>query len=197
MAMVKVVEPDGTVKITNDNTFGVVAAAERVITIPLDIAPSFPIGGGNGRIIHPILGAFDYETKPDEWVNMDADAIVAPVWASSRTLTSAANVLWAGNLRDVVVEERWKALGGLAMPITQFRMLLSIWTTPLDPDVGYVHWFPNYVTQLGFKVLPVGLSAGGQGITFDDVVNYKDEDGEPIGWMTAPVTLTLKMVERL
>jgi len=29
------------------------------------------------------------------------------------------------------------------------------------------------------------------------VVNYKDENGEPIGWMTNPVTFTLKLVERL
>jgi hypothetical protein len=135
--------------------------------------------------------------KPDEWVNIDAEAIIPPVWASSRTLTSAANVLWQGNLRDVVVEERWKSLGGLAMPITQLRMLLAIWTTPMDPDVGYVQWFPNYITSVGFRVLPINLTAGGQGIAFDDIVNYKDEDGEPIGWMTQPVTFQLKLVERL
>jgi hypothetical protein len=197
MAMTRTVEENGTVILTNDNTFGVAAAAERVVTLPLDIAPSFPIGTGRGRIVHPILGMFDYETKPDEWVNIDAEAIIPPVWASSRTLTSSANVLWQGNLRDVVVEERWKALGGLAMPATQFRMLLAIWTNPMDPDVGFVQWYPNYITQAGFRVLPVGLSAGGQGITFDDVINYVDEHDNPIGWMTAPVTLTLKLVERL
>jgi hypothetical protein len=131
-------------------------------------------------------------------VNIDAEAIVAPVWASSRTLTGAANVLWNGHIRDVTVEERWKALGGLAMPITQLRMLMAIWTTPVDPDVGYVLWYPSYITVAGFKVLPINLSAGGgQGIAFDDVVNYKDEFGDPIGWITAPVTFQLKLVERL
>ena len=192
-----VIDETGTRTITSMGTFGVAAAAEELVTLPIEIFPAFPNESGYGRIVHPILGAFDYEVKPDEWVNIDADAIIPPVWASSRTLTSAANVLWQGHLRDVVVEERWKALGGLAMPITQLRMLLAIWTTPIDPDVGYVHWHPNYITQVGFKVLPVQLSAGGQGITFDDVVNYKDEDGEPIGWITAPVTFQLKLVERL
>ena len=195
---VPTVNPDGSRTLTSEASFGVVgASAEEVVTIDLDIAPMFPTASGYGRIIHPTLGAFDYEVKPDEWVNIDADAIVPPVWASSRTLTSAANVLWQGHLRDVTVEERWKALGGLAMPITQFRMLLAIWTTPIDPDVGYVHWYPNYITQVAFKVLPVSLSAGGQGVTFDDIVNYKDEDGEPIGWVSAPVTFQLKLVERL
>lgn len=187
----------GTIILQSSGTFEVVAAAEEVVELPIEVYPSYPVESGHGRIVHPTLGAFDYETKPDEWVNVDADAIIAPVWSSTRTLTSAANVLWKGNIRDVIVEERWKALGGLAMPITQLRMLLAIWTTPVDPDVGYVHWYPNYITQVGFKVIPMMLASGGQGITFDDVVNYKDEYGDPIGWMTNPVTLTLKMVERL
>jgi hypothetical protein len=104
--------------------------------------------------------------------------------------------LWNGHIRDVVVEERWKALGGLAMPITQLRMLLAIWTNPIDPDVGYVQWYPNYISSVGFKVLPVNLSTG-QGIVFDDIVNYKDPEGNPIGWISAPVSFTMKLVERL
>lgn len=187
----------GTVTLRSEGTFDVVGAAEEVLELPIEIWPSYPTGEGHGRIIHPTLGTFDYEVKPDEWVNIDADAIIAPVWSSTRTLTSAANVLWNGNLRDVVVEERWKALGGLSMPITQLRMLMSIWTTPIDPDVGYVQWFPNYITLMGFKVLPMALTTGGQGIVFDDVINYKDEDGDPIGWMTNPVTFTLKLVGRV
>ena len=189
---------DGSRIISSAGSFGVAAAAEAIVYLTLPIYPTFPTGQGRGRIVHPYLGAFDYEVKPDEWVNIDADAIIAPIWASSRTLTSAANVLWQGALRDVMVEERWKALGGLAMPMTQMRMLMAIWTNPIDPDVGYVQWYPNYITEVGYKVLPVGLSSGGQqGLVFDDVVNYKDEDGEPIGWITAPVTFTLKIVERL
>lgn len=189
--------PDGTLVLSNSGVFSVIGASEEVVTIPLQIYPAFPSESGNGRLIHPTLGAFDYEYKPDEWVNIDADAIIPPVWASTRTMTSAANVLWDGNIRDVVVEERWKSLGGLAMPITQLRMMMAIWTTPVDPDIGYVTWYPNYISAHGFKVLPVNLSVGGTGIALDDVINYKDEDGQPIGWVTSPVTFTLKLVERL
>jgi hypothetical protein len=74
-------------------------------------------------------------------------------------------------------------------------MLIAIWTMPLDPDVGYVQWRPNYVTDKAWKVLPVNLTVGGQGMTFDDVINYKDIDGNPIGWVTDPVTLQFKIVE--
>jgi hypothetical protein len=183
--------------LTASASFGVAAAAEKEVELDIEVLPSFPNESGYGRIVHPTLGPFDYEVKPDEWVNIDADAVIPPVWSSSRTLTSAANVLWAGHIRDVVVEERWKALGGLAMPITQFRMLLAIWTTPIDPDVGYVQWFPNYISGFGFSVLPLMLSMGGSQVVFDDVVNYKDEYGEPIGWVTNPVTFVLKLVERL
>lgn len=185
--------------LSSSSTFNVVGAFEEVVTLPVEVWPAYPVGGGHGRIVHPLLGAFDYEVKPDEWVNIDANPVIQPVWSSTRTLTSAANVLWSGHIRDVVVEERWLALGGLAMPITQLRMLLAIWTMPVDPDIGYVHWYPNYITHLGYKVIPVMLQSGGSGggITFDDVVNYLDEDDNPIGWMTAPVTFTLKLVDRL
>lgn len=198
MAMTTTTDPaTGAVIISNSGTFGVAAATEQVVTLPIEVFPTFPEASGRGRLVHPILGAFDYEVKPDQWVNIDADAIIPPIWSSTRTLTSAANVLWEGNIRDVVVEERWRAMGGLAMTISQFRMLLAIWTTPVDPDVGYVHWHPNYITQVAFKVLPVMLSAGGQGVVLDDIVNYLDQDGENIGWVTDPVTLQMKLVERL
>lgn len=185
------------VTLVSTGTFEVAYAPEVEVTLGIELYPPLLWENGRGRIIHPILGAFDYEVKPDEWVNIDEDAIIPPGWASTRTLTSAANVLWQGNVRDVVIEERWTAPGGLSMPVTQFRMLLAIWTMPIDPDVGYVHWYPTYITQAAFKVLPMGLTAGGQGVTFDDIVNYKDENSEPVGWMTNPVTFTLKLVGKL
>lgn len=180
--------------LTSTATFDVVAGVEALATIELNILPSF-MGEGNGRIEHPFIGAFDYEVKPDEWVNIDKNSpVIMPMWASSQTLTSTANTLWLGDLKDVVIEERWTGKGGISMPITQLRMLMTIWTTPIDPDVGYVHWYPNYITQMAFKVLPLNLTVGGQGIALDDVSNYKDEDGEHIGWATGPVVLTLKLV---
>jgi hypothetical protein len=185
----------GVRTLESEGTFDIVEAPETIVSYSINVKPAVYLTRGQGRIVHPILGSFDYEAKPDEWVNLDQDIIIPPMWASSRGLTSTANALWQGLLKDVMVEERWKSLGGLAMPITQLRMLIAIWTMPLDPDVGYVQWRPNYVTDKAWKVLPVNLTVGGQGMTFDDVINYKDIDGNPIGWVTDPVTLQFKIVE--
>ncbi len=183
--------------LTSTATFTVIPASTEIVQLQLSSLPAFPVQSGRGRIVHPILGAFDYEVKPDEWVNIDADAIIPPTWGSTKTLGGATNVLWQGYLRDVVVEERWKGQGGLSMPITQLRMLAMIWTNPVDPILGYVQWYPNYISPLGYKVIPMLLQAGGQGIVFDDVVNYLAAGDEPDGWMTNPVVFTLRLVERL
>jgi hypothetical protein len=189
--------PDGSITITSTATIAVVPTIALQETFEFQVLPSFPVQTGFGRLFHPTIGMFDYAVKPDEWVNIDADAIIPPVWAATRTMTGSANVLWNGNITDVVIEERWKPLGGLSMPVTQLRMLLLIWTTPVDPDLGYVNWYPTYVSPIGFKVLPVGLQVGGSGITFDDVANYLDGNGDPDGWITNPVTFQMKLVSRL
>lgn len=187
----------GGVTISSSATFQVAGGTTAAVQLTLPVLPVWPVESGYGRIIHPTIGAFDYETKPDEWMNIDTDVIIPPVWASTRTMTGAANVLWNGDIRDVVVEERWKALGGLAMPISQLRMLLMIWTNPIDPAEDYVRWYPNYISPLGFQVLPISVQVGGQGVTFDDVINYKDAEGDPDGWVTNPVTFQMKLVGRL
>ena len=188
---------DGSITLSSEATIAVIPTTVLQEVISFQVLPAFPVQTGNGRLFHPTIGMFDYDVKPDEWVNIHADAIIAPIWASSRTMTSASNVLWRGDISDVVVEERWKSLGGLAMPVTMLRMLLLIWTTPVDPDVDYVRWYPTYTTEVGFKVIPIALSVGGQGIALDDVTNYLDADDEPNGWVTGVVTLQLKLVAKL
>ncbi len=188
--------PEGTLALASIGTFGVAGLSEEVVVAPEEQPVSIPVPTGVGRLVHPVLGTYDYEVKPDEWVNVDADAIVAPIWSSARTLTSAASVLWPGHLRDVVAEERWKSLGGLAMPIEMLRELVAIFTTPVDPDEGYVTWSPSYHSGVVFKVLPIQLTVGKQGMTLDDVVHYQTVDGED-GWVTQPVTLVMRLVERV
>lgn len=187
----------GGMVLSSEATYPIADAGTAIIEAPIFSLPAWPVQKGRGRIIHPMLGAYDYQVKPDEWVNIDSDILVPPVWASTRTMTGATNVLWKGYIRDVVVQEHWKALGGLAMPIGMMRMLYMIWMNPLDPQIGYVEWYPNYISPLGFKVLPVALFAGGQGnFVFDDVVNYLDDRG-PDGWVTQPVEFHLKIVDRV
>jgi hypothetical protein len=180
----------------SEATYPIADAATVIAEATLASLPAWPIQQGRGRIVHPLLGAYDYEAKPDEWVNIDADVIIPPVWASTRTMTGAINVLWKGNIRDVVVEERWTSIGGLAMPIAQIRMLYMIWQNPLDPATGYVQWYPNYISPYGYYVIPVNLTVGGTGLAFDDVGNYLDANG-PDGWVQKQVAFTLKIVDRI
>jgi hypothetical protein len=182
-------------ELTSTATFTIADASAAVAETTVQVLPAAPFPSGSGRLVHPTLGAYDYEVKPDEWVNIDGGLVVPPVWASTKTMGGAVNALWPGYLRDVLTEERWKSLGGLSMPIGQLRMLIMIWSTPVDPATGYVEWYPNYISPLGFKVIPINLGAAG--IVFDDVVNSKDEWGDPNGWVTQAVTLQLKLVEQL
>jgi hypothetical protein len=198
--------------LTSSGTFTVAGSSEySQVEYSGSVLPPVSYPQGNGRIIHPVLGAFDYQCKPDEWLNIDGDAVIAPTWASTKTLKGAAHSLWLGDIRDVVCEERWLGKDGLAMPASQMRMLLAIWIIPVDPTIGYVQWYPNYTTNIGYNVLPVDLVVGSAGrssmarmagvgyqvIVLDDVVNTKDIDGGLDGWITQPVTFFLKLVGRI
>jgi hypothetical protein len=151
---------------------------------------------GNGTISHPLFGTYDYEVKPDQWVNMDADAIIRPVWSSSKTLSSATNVLWSGSIKDVTVEERWTQ--PLSMTLRMFRVLATLYMNPIDPAVGYCTWYPNYINGHSYYVIPASLSVGDStNFVFDDIVNTKNEYGNGNGWLTSPVTFALRLVRRL
>ena len=182
--------------LTSSGSFIVVAGATPVQSIAT--APILPVvsaPSGNGRLVHPTLGAFDYEVKPDEWCNVDGDLIVVPTWAYNKTLTGGVNVLWQGNIKDVVIEERWKQ--SMAMTISQLRLMLAVFMNPVDPASGYVQLWPNYANDNGYKVIPIGLSVGGQGITLTDLINSKDSDGNPGGWVESSVVFTLKVAGRV
>lgn len=192
------VNDDGTTTLEGTATFTVAGAgAIQTVSYSTTILPAFVPPDGKGRLVHPMLGALDYAAKPDEWVNLLDDVVIPPVWAVTKTLGGSLHSLWPGYLRDVVVEERWKSLGGLAMPIGQLRMLVNMWMNPPNPETeGYVSWFPNYATGASFSVIVLGVKAG-DGITLDDVIHSKDAYGENDGWVTAQVTVTMKIVERL
>lgn len=164
-------------------------------SIVLPVLPPLVAPFGKGKISHPTLGTFDYSTKPDQWLNVDSDVIIKPTWTSTRTLSSGANVLWQGNVKDVLVTEKWNQ--ALAMPVSQLRMLLAIYTNPVDPSVGYCQWFPNYVNNFVYNVIPQTLSVGGsEDFVFDDIINALDQFGLPDGWISNPVTFAIKIVSK-
>lgn len=173
--------------LTSQTTFTVGEAATETVAARLTILPVPAAGTGKGRLTHPTLGTYDYPSAPDEWSNIDHDAIIAPIWASTKTLDGAANTLFAGSLRAVVVEERWT--GELSASIEMVRMLAAIWQNPPDPAADHVRWYPNYTSALGFKVIVLALEVGGQGINLDFISRQ--------GWVTGNVVLRMRLAGRV
>lgn len=153
--------------LTNNNNFTIAAGPTAQVTTDVLVLPVAAPGQGTGRIIHPTLGTYDYPFSPDEWVNLDSDVIIPPVWQSSKTLGGGINTLWAGKVQDVICIERWTS--AISMPLAMLRQLINLWVTPPDPSADYVLWYPSYSTALGFKVVITSLTVGGQEVTLNFV----------------------------
>jgi hypothetical protein len=173
--------------LTSTATFTIGAAATVVEEASALILPVAGASTGRGRLVHPSLGTYDYAHAPDEWENLDGDVIVAPIWATSKTLEGSANTLWQGNIRDVTVEERWT--GQLSATLAHLRMLLAFWQNPPDPASAYVQWFPSYANAHGYSVLLLALEVGGQGINLNYIARQN--------WVAQPITLRMKIAGRV
>jgi hypothetical protein len=183
--------------LTSSSTFTIGSGSVIVETVAIPILPLVSPGTGFGRLIHPTLGTLDYDYSPDEWVNLDQDVIIPPTWATQKTLQGAINTLWQGDIRDVLVEERW--INDPNVTATFLRMLLAFWQTPPDPVTGTpVQWWPNYATTLGFNVIILGVPVG-SGLSHvrerDDgqVLNHYANDDN---WITEPVTISMRVLGR-
>lgn len=176
--------------ITNTATFAIGESTPTVETAAIVVLPIASPGDGTGRLIHPTLGTFDYETKPDLWRGFRGDIVVAPIWSSETTLAGTVNTLWDGSVEDVVVEETWV---DLAMTTGFLATLLTLWTSPPNPALGvptgFVKWFPSYDNDLGFYVIILGVEVGGQGVGMTPVVDQ--------GWIEGPVTIRMRIVARV
>jgi hypothetical protein len=178
--------------LSSSATVTIGAGSAVVDSIAIQVLPAIGSSTGNGRLIHPTLGTLDYDYGPDEWLNVDGDVIVAPIWANAKTLLGSSNALWQGNLRDVLVEERWSQ--ALNVKLSFMRQLLSFWQTPPDPDTDPpVQWWPNYTTALGFNVAMVNLVVEGTGGSSGITLN---PDGVLRGWVSGKLTLSMRILGR-
>lgn len=174
--------------LTSQSTFTIGDAATEAVSTQLTILPAIGAGSGTGRLIHPTLGTYDYEKCPDEWSNVDGDVIIAPIWASTKTLQGAANTLFQGHIRDTVIEERWIGEDA-SISLTMLRMLLSFWQNPPNPATDYVKWYPNYTNNYGYKVVLMAVDVNGSGVNLDYVSR--------LGYVTGDVVLRFKVAEKL
>jgi hypothetical protein len=176
--------------LTATTNFTILDASPVVESVQLSVVAAAAPGTGKGRMIHPTLGSLDYYLAPHEWTSMGEDAIIAPIWTSQMTLSSSANTLWPGVLRDVAPEEHWLPNAGLSMPLPMLKTLIAFWMNPPDPAVGYIEWHPSYVTSLKFQVIITAIEVGGQPMTMSP---------QSVGTnlVEFPVTLKLRIVGRV
>lgn len=176
-------------ELTQTTTFTIGDGVTQTVSTTVNVI--LPVGGtnsGKGRLVHPTYGSYDYEFAPDKRTNIFGnDIVVPPGWSSTKTLSGSANTLFVGNVRDVTVKEEWNQ--DIAMLTPQLQILLTFWVNPPDPSVDYVRWYPTYTTQLGFKVIMLNITCGGEGITTD----YLTKQGVVAG----PVVLEMKIAGRL
>lgn len=174
--------------LTSSTTFTIGDSATEAETTQITILAAPVDGSGSGRLIHPTLGTLDYEKCPDEWSNVDGDVIIAPIWSSSKTLVGSSNTLFAGHLRDTVVEETWIGTEA-SISVDMMRVLLSFWQTPPNPSTQYIQWYPNYTNQLGFNVILQAVDVNGAGVNLNYIAR--------IGWVVGDVTLRMKIASRI
>jgi len=153
------------------------------------LAPvSYALGSGRGKLIHPTLGTYLYTNKPTHRVNFDGAPIILPDWLHGKTIGGGTDTLWTGNIRDVVVTERWAFPGAEATLIAHLRYLYTFYANPPDPSAAsYVLWYPDDVTSVSYNVAMVGLRAGGNQYTVDMFLSGK-------GYVATPIELDLRLI---
>lgn len=167
-------------------------ATPVVDSITLSVVPAGTgAPNGTGRLVHPTLGTLDYTLPPHEWTNLDGDVVIKPTWVGTKTLTSTANTLWPGNLRDVVVEESWVPSPGLSMPMAMLRTMMAFFVNPPDLTLDeYVEWYPSYSSTLGFKVVLEDLLVG-------DASLRMSPQSKGTELSEFPITLKIRPVSRI
>lgn len=157
------------------------------------LAPvSYAAGNGRGYLTHPTLGTYLYANTPSHVVNFDGAPIIIPDWLHGKSVSGGTDTLWSGNIRDVLVTERWAFPGSdVGSTISLLRNLYTFYANPPDPSAGsYVIWAPDYATSVTYSVAMVGLRAGGNQYTVDKFLSAK-------GYAPSPVELDLRIIAQI
>ncbi|MGH7343287.1 MAG: hypothetical protein ACREK4_00110 [Candidatus Rokuibacteriota bacterium] len=169
--------------LTSSSVFTIGAGGVLTESIAITVLPAAAPGTGKGRLIHPTLGTFDYPHAPDSWTNLPSDVVIQPVWANARTLDGAANTLWPGSIQDVEVAERWES--PISMKVEFLNQLILFWTNPPAPP-SFVEWRPSYQNTLGYKVMMLKVTCGGNEVTLDYVSRQ--------GWVRGTTELRMRLI---
>jgi hypothetical protein len=180
------------------------AASPQTTTTSTIILAKRPIqdndaGGGTPRELdHPLSGTFAspliYPINPQYWTNILDQALIKPLYASTRTLEKTATVQYGKDLTDVEVVETWMGGGNrIAMSLSFFSSLWDMFAGDLDfVSQGFIQWSPRDLGNLKFKIIITDLTVGGQGgIT----VNHLARQGD--GHIYESVQLKMRLIEQI
>ena len=169
--------------------------------------------GALRRMTHPETDIADliYWGNPDQWTNMDNDALLHPITSTVQTLGGRVVNVFPQTVADILVTETWSGGAGQAsMPGSFWRRLFNYVRNRPNVD-EYVTWEPRDINDRIFQVVLVSVIAGrsvraleavevrDRGGKYDGggVYNALDDiDGDLVqtGVLATQVTLTLKLV---
>lgn len=172
--------------ISSNTSLVISPAAPTIETVAVSVLPLSANAIGTGRLTHPTLGILDYPYAPDAWEGVDTDLLIAPIWASTTTLSGVANTLWAGSVKDSQPVERWTS--DISMPMIFVRALLNFWMNPPAPETGYITWAPSYVNEHRYKVILLSVGSSGGVLTMDYISRQ--------GWLAGELELKMRVVDR-
>lgn len=174
--------------------------------------------GAKRILTHPDEANFPalaYYRNPDSSLNIDNDALHAPVNSVVLTEGTTQIIRSPRSLEDVLVTERWEGGRGRAsMPTSFFRLLYEYFVNPPDPDPDaqeYITWEPRDVNSHTYNVEIVSLVAGrgGAGTEFEatevtesggsEIPRAIDgvDPGVTTGLLPVPVTLVMRLVSKV
>ena len=169
--------------------------------------------GALRRMTHPETDIADliYWGNPDQWTNMDNEALLHPITSTVQTLGGRVVNVFPQTIEDILVTEIWSGGAGQgSIPGSFWRRLFNYVRN--RPNVGeYVTWEPRDINDRTFKVVLVSVIAGksvralevvevrdrGGKYNGGDVYNALDDiDGDLVqtGILATQVTLTMKLV---
>ena len=169
--------------------------------------------GALRRMTHPETDIADmvYWGNPDQWTNMDSDALLHPITSTVQTLGGRVVNVFPQTVADILVTETWSGGGGQAsIPGSFWRRLFNYVRN--RPAVGtYVTWEPRDINGRIFQVELVSIIAG-RSVRALEAVEIRDRGGKygggnvynalddidgdlvQTGVLAAQVTLTMKLV---
>ena len=146
-------------------SLGAAAATAELITFVELASAGDPLA--KSRLVYPgsppAFNPITYFVNPDKRGGFDNDQLILPPSRTAvKTLDDHVVISFENTVVDRFVEERWTVdRGKLSMPTSFYRELRNYNENTPDPEtLGFIQWFPENQSSLGWNVVFISLNAG-------------------------------------